>query len=155
MESSITENYPTVNFNGACGEASGSTPNSASSTGMEVFQQATINGGPTSNCVVGNDGAKVYGISLAKTSGVYPYQIQVDCQGPSGIFSGFFHLAFTDASGDTYYLNIYSSTRELHTVDYDSTSPNIVKIWWCDNSFSAPTAKATKPNFRVTSPAQK
>ena len=147
--------YPSVNFNGSCGEASGETPNCATSVGMQPFQSATINGGPTGNCMVGNDGAEIFGITLLKIAGIYDYQVAVDGQGPSGAFSGSFYLAFTDESGDTYYLSLYSSTRETHTVDYNSSAPNIVKIWWCDNSFNAPGSKNSKADFRVTSPANR
>lgn len=155
MTTSNVEDYPTVNFTGACGEASGDTPNSANSTGMEVYQQATVNGNPVSNCVIGNDGATVYNITLTQTTGLYTYQVLVDGKGPSGLGSGSFYLAFTDESGDTYYLSIYSSTREQHTVDFNSSAPNIKTIWWCDNSFDVPSSKTTKPDFRVTSPAHK
>jgi len=150
---SAANDYPAVDFRGDCGEASGDTPHSAQSSGMQPFQEASINGGPVSNCVVGNDGATIYGITLTKTAGIYDYRITVDGQGPSGFFSGSFYLAFTDQSGDTYYLSLYSSTREQHTVDYNSDQPNIVKIWWSDNSFTAPGTNSTKANFRVTSPA--
>lgn len=147
--------YPSVDFKGDCGEASGDTPNSATSVGMQPYQSATVNGGPVSNCVVGNDGATIYNIWLTKTTGIYTYQVCVDGKGPSGIGSGYIHLAFTDASGDTYYLKLYSSTREQHTVDYNSDAPNIVKIWWSDYDFDVPGAKDTKPDYRVTSPANK
>lgn len=150
---SASNDYPTIDFRGDCGEASGVTPHSAQSSGMQPFQQASINGGPVSNCVVGNDGATIYGITLTNTAGFYTYRITVDGQGPSGLFGGFFYLAFTDQSGDTYYLSLYSSTRELHTVDYNSGQPNIVKIWWSDNSFTVPGENGTKPAYRVTSPA--
>jgi len=122
---------------------------------MQPYQQASVNGGPVSNCVTGNDGAEIFNIWLTKIPGVYPYQICVDGQGPSGIGSGYIHLAFTDASGDTYYLKIYSKNREQHTVDYSSTAPNIVKIWWCDHDFDVGGSQTTKPDFRVTSPARK
>jgi hypothetical protein len=154
MSASASNSYPTVDFSGNCGEASGDSPNSAqSASGMQPFQTATVNGSPVSNCIVGNDGAAIYGITLTTTAGIYDYQIAVDGQGPSGAFSGSFYLAFTDQSGDTYYLSLYSSTREVHTVDYNSSAPNIVKIWWSDNSFNAPGANAAKASFRVSSPA--
>ena len=148
--------YPTVNFQGDCGEAKKS-PHSATSNGMQPFQSATINGGPPSNCIKSNDSGVVYGVTLISIPGPYDYQIAVDAKGPSGPFSGYFYLAFTDESGDTYYLGIFSSKRETHTVDYNSSSPNIVKIWWCDDSFDAPGAsnKSSKADFRVTSPANK
>lgn len=150
------QDYPSVNFNGSCGESSGHTPNSASGTGMQPYQSATINGSPVSNCMVGNNGAKVYNIWLTNTTGIYKYQVNVDGQGPKGAGTGYFHLAFTDESGDTYYLKLFSSSREQHTVDYNSSAGNIVKIWWCDYDFDADDdSRDTKPDFRVTSPANK
>jgi len=147
----------TVNFKGDCGEASGSTPNSAvaESGGMQPGQQASINNSPVSNCVVGNDGAQVFSISLLNIAGIYDYQVSVDGQGPSGITGGSFYLAFTDASGDTYYLSIYSSSRETHTVDYNSDAPDIVTIWWSDKSFKVPSSNNTKPDYKTTSPVRK
>lgn len=147
--------YPVVNFNGDCGEASGKTPNCATSTGMQTHQEASVNGSPVSNCVVGNNGATVYNITLTETTGFYKYQVSVDGQGPKGAGTGYFHLAFTDESGDTYYLKLFSSSREQHTVDYNSSKPNIVKIWWCDYDFDAPGSNTEKPDYRVTSPANK
>lgn len=144
--------YPSVNFIGGCGEASKS-PNVATSTGMQPYQSASINGGPVSNCVVANDSATIFNIWLTKTTGIYQYQICVDGQGPSGIGSGYIHLAFTDASNDTYFLKISNSTREQHTVDYNSDAPNIVKIWWCDVDFDVPGATGDKSDYRVASPA--
>ncbi|HET9623568.1 MAG TPA: hypothetical protein VFP84_19485 [Kofleriaceae bacterium] len=70
-----------------------------------------------------------------------------------GAGSGYFHLAFTDQYGDTYYLKLFSSTREQHTVDYNSAQPNIVKIWWSDKEFTVPSANPRKASFKVTSPA--
>lgn len=145
-------NYTSVNFTGGCGEAA-SIPNNATSSGMAPYQTATVNGNPTSNCIVGNDGATVFGITLVQTTGTYAYQVLVDAQGPSGFGSGSFYLGFTDASGDTYYLSIYSSSRAQHTVDYNSSAPNIVTIWWCDESFPGLSKNTTKADFRVTSPA--
>ena len=152
----VTE-YPPVNFVGSCGEAGGGAPFCATSTaGMQPFQSATVNGGPVSNCVIGNDGAKIFEIWLTTTTGpIYKYQIRVNGQGPSGIFGGYFYLAFTDESGDTYYLKLYSSTREDHIVDFNSAKPNIMKIWWCDNSFDVASANTAKPDYRVTTAANK
>ncbi|QNE77544.1 hypothetical protein F0344_25730 [Streptomyces finlayi] len=39
-------------------------------------------------------------------------------------------LEFTDESGDTYVLRIYSETRAKHTVYYNSSAPNITNITW-------------------------
>jgi hypothetical protein len=60
----------------------------------------------------------------------YDHTITVDGQGPSGFGSGWFNLKFTDQSGDTYSLGLYSSTRKSHTVSFDSKSPYIDKITW-------------------------
>ncbi len=145
--------YPTVDFKGDCGESKNEkNPNCAVSIGMAPHQEATVNGSPVSNCVIGNDEAKVYNILLTKTTGIYTYQVSVDAQGPKGAFSGYLHLAFTDESGDTYYLKIYSSSREQHTVNYNSDKPNIVKIWWCNYDFIVPSNNSTKPDYSVTSP---
>jgi hypothetical protein len=151
---SDTATYPIANFVGACGEAI-SSPNTATAQGrMEPFMEASVNGSAPNVCVVGNDGAKVYGITLTKNAGIYDYIITVDAQGPSGVFSGSFYLAFTDQSGDTYHLSIYSSTRELHTVSYNSSQPSIVTIAWCDESFEKsynPGNKTTKPRYATAS----
>ncbi|HEX2685727.1 MAG TPA: hypothetical protein VHN14_03875 [Kofleriaceae bacterium] len=150
-----TSDYPTVDFKGDCGEAKGGTPHMAqSSTGLQPFQSATVNGNPPNICVVGNDGATVFGISLTTTTGFYAYQIGVDGRGPKGVGSGSFYLAFTDQSDDTYYLKLFSSSRERHTVDYNSKLPNIVKIWWSNHDFTVPSANTQKPDFKVTSPAK-
>jgi hypothetical protein len=152
----MSNDYPTANFAGACGEASGKTPNSATCAGgMQPFQQAALNGSAPSNCMVGNDGATVYGITLTNSPGIYDYVITVDGKGPSGIGSGYFHLAFTDETNDTYYLKIFSSKRESHTVRYNSSKPNIVKIWWCNYDFDVPSAaKGVKPDYAVASPVR-
>lgn len=83
-----------------------------------------------SNIIVFNDGGCVYGITLTGSPGYYDYVVNVDAQGPSGAFSGSGHLHFTDESGDTYALSIYSSTRSTHTVRFNSNMPNIVKVEW-------------------------
>lgn len=83
-----------------------------------------------SSIIAFNDGGCVYGITLTGSPGYYDYVVNVDAQGPSGAFSGSGHLYFTDESGDTYALSIYSSTRSTHTVRYNSNKPNIVKIEW-------------------------
>ena len=83
-----------------------------------------------SSTIVFNDGGCVYGIRLMGNPGFYDYTVEVDAKGPSGAFSGSGHLYFTDESGDTYALSIYSSTRSTHTVRYNSDKPNIVKIEW-------------------------
>lgn len=39
-------------------------------------------------------------------------------------------MTFTDETGDTYTLRIYSDTASQHTVDYGSRGPQIVTITW-------------------------
>ena len=100
------------------------------------IEAAAIDGNTDlSTCMVANGGAKVYGITLTGSPGIYDYVVNVDAQGPSGFGSGSMYLAFTDQSGDTYYLSIYSSSRSVHTVRYNSQQPAIVKMWWSDYSF--------------------
>jgi hypothetical protein len=109
-----------------CGDTSG-TANGLLPVGSAV----SINGNTDlSSCIIGNSEGKVYGIRLVSNAGIYSYQVQVDAQGPSGIFSGSINLAFTDQTGDTYKLAITSSRREQHTVSYNSDRPSIVKITW-------------------------
>jgi len=109
-----------------CGDTSG-TANGLLPVGSAV----SINGSTDlSSCIIGNSEGKVYGIRLVSNAGIYSYQVQVDAQGPSGIFSGSINLAFTDQTGDTYKLAITASRREQHTVSYNSDRPSIVKITW-------------------------
>lgn len=79
-----------------------------------------------------NGGGQVYHISLQQSPGIYDYVVLVDAEGPHGAFSGGGHLAFTDLTGDTYHLYIYSSRRQTHTVRYNSDDPGIVKVAWHD-----------------------
>ncbi|NGM48597.1 hypothetical protein G5B46_03140 [Caulobacter sp. 602-2] len=109
-----------------CGDTSG-TANGLLPVGSSV----AINGSTDlSSCIIGNSEGKVYGIQLVPNAGIYSYQVQVDAQGPSGMFSGSINLAFTDQTGDTYKLAITASRREQHTVSYNSDRPSIVKITW-------------------------
>ena len=84
-----------------------------------------------SSCVVGNSGARLYSVKLAKQSGaLYDYVFSVEAQGPKGLGSGWLYLYFTDRTGDRYSLGIWKSERLLHTVAYNSADPGIVKIEW-------------------------
>lgn len=112
-------------FTGTCGDNSNATgklvPNGV----------VSLNGNEDlSSCMTGNDDACAYSIRLIKQAGIYSYSVQVDCQGPSGWGSGFWHLKFEDETGDVYTLNIYDSSRKTHQVSYNSQKPNIVKILW-------------------------
>lgn len=114
-------------FAGKCGE-----DNSAMAEfGLQPNQTLRLNGNEDlSSCVLGNDGACAYGIQLKQSPGIYDYVVQVDAQGPSGAFSGAMYFAFKDASGDIYHLSVYSSTRSVHTVRYNSNQPAIVEFRW-------------------------
>lgn len=103
--------------------------------GMAVNSEVSINGSSNLyNIIRFNDNGCVYGITLTGSPGAYDYVINVDAQGPKGFGSGSGYLAFTDKSGDTYKLSIYSSTRSVHTVRYNSHQPEIVKIEWNNHS---------------------
>ena len=88
----------TVNFVGNCGEcgSKGSYHKATSSGGMYPNQSATVNGSPPQNCVKANDGGTVFEIELQEIAGIYDYQIRVNAQGPSGMFSGSMYLDFQD-----------------------------------------------------------
>jgi hypothetical protein len=129
--------YPVTDFQGACGQGDqrGNPKSATSSKGLQPNETASLNGNTDlSTCMVANDGARVYGITLTGSPGIYDYVVNVDAQGPSGFGSGSMYLAFTDESGDTYHLSIYSSTRSVHTVRYNSKQPAIKKIWWSNYS---------------------
>lgn len=118
-------------FEGQCGENS----SAKSQYGLQVNQQVQLNGNSDlSSCVRANDGGCVYGITLTGSPGIYDYVVNVDAQGPSGFGSGSMYLAFTDQSGDTYKLSIYSSYRSTHTVRYNSEAPSIMKFQWSNTS---------------------
>lgn len=131
-------NYPVTNFSGPCGEGTekGNPLTAVSEKGLQCNETAALNGNTDmSSCLRANGGACVYGITLTGSPGVYDYVVNVDAVGPSGFGSGSMYLAFTDESGDTYHLSIYSSHRSTHTVRYNSQKPAIKKIHWSNYSF--------------------
>lgn len=100
-------------------------------TGMQPGMAMTIdNNGDLSQYINGNDGAAIFGITLNRNAGIYDYIVMVDGQGPRGFGSGSIYLYFTDQTGDTYSLQLYSSRREVHTVAFNSDAPAIVKVTW-------------------------
>lgn len=130
MASTVLAATGTADFTSSnCGSHKGTA---TSTTGLAPGQQVTINGNADlSSCITAvNDGA-VYSIELQRDSGFYNYIITVLAQGPTGPHSMYLH--FTDQTGDTYKLWIYSKHKQLHTVAYDSDKPNIVKIEWSDS----------------------
>jgi len=107
----------------------GENSHAKSATGLQVHETVKINGNSDlSTCIQANDGGRVYGITLNGNSGSYDYELVVDAEGPHGIGSGNMYLKFTDQSGDTYSLKVFSSTRATHTVRYNSKKPAIKKI---------------------------
>lgn len=132
--------YPVTDFVGPCGEAKDVPSKVTSEKGLQPNEQVSVNGNTDlSTCLISNDGGCVYSITLTGSPGIYDYVLNIDAQGPSGIFSGSFYLAFTDESGDTYYIFIYSSTRSVHTLRYNSEKPAIKAIYWCDHGFTVGT----------------
>jgi len=133
MQGEYIMSDPTREFTGKCGENSYAT----SDVGLQPNETMEINGNTDlSTCVIANDDAKVYGIKLTGSPGIYDYVVNVDAVGPSGFGSGSMYLAFTDETGDKYHLSIYSSTRSVHTVRYNSKKPAIVKVEWNNHSIS-------------------
>lgn len=123
-------NVPFTNNN--CGNQSGTTTPLGGA--LQPGDSVEINGSTDlSTCLVGNSGARVYSISLINQAGFFNYVLNVVAQGPSGLGSGWLYLYFTDQTGDRYSLGIYSSTKQQHTVAYNSSEPGIVKIEWGDS----------------------
>ncbi len=146
----------TVDFKGQCGECKDGYYTATSTAGMKPGQSAAVNGAPPNNCVIANDDAKVFQISVIDNAGFYKYQIRVDAQGPDGIFSGSMYLAFRDKTNDVYYLRIYARRRSWHTVSYNSDSPDITAIYWSNYAFTVRegVAGGAKTEFQVVSPAE-
>lgn len=115
-----------------CGKTAGTTTPLGGA--LNPGDQVEINGSvDLSTCIVGNSEARVFSITLQKQAGFFSYVLDVVAQGPSGVFSGWLYLYFTDQTGDTYSLGIFSSTKQQHTVAYNSDQPGIVKIEWRDS----------------------
>ncbi|MFF8774271.1 hypothetical protein [Kitasatospora sp. NPDC015120] len=122
-------------FTGDCGEGKDSPKLAKSSSGLQNGDDVALNGNTDlSTCVVANDDAKVYGIRLRGGSGVFDYELEVDGEGPHGIGTGSMYMAFKDESGDVYHLKLTSSSRKVHTVSYNSSSPAIKEFKWSDYS---------------------
>lgn len=99
--------------------------------GLPLNHSVTINGHlDLADIIRFNDDGRVYGIRLEGTPDYFDYILHIDARGPRGVGSGRGCLSFTDTTGDIYKLRIYSSKRSTHTIRYDSTNPNIVKIEW-------------------------
>src|SRR5260370_33800649 len=123
-----------VDFIGDCGIPSMSSPKFAlsSSKGINEGESVSIQGNTDlSRCIMGYDGACVYGIKLILNDpwSMWTFLISVDAQGP-GVGTPGLILYFTDQSGDTYTLTIVTSTRTSHSVAYNSRQPAIMTIEW-------------------------
>jgi hypothetical protein len=117
-----------ANFEGKPGQNSFAK---ATETGLRAGQMVAINGNTDLSSIMrGNDDACAYSIICNDSGGIYDYILSVTARGPEGFGSGNWHLEFTDESGDTYSLKIYSSKKELHTLRYSSKKPAIVRIKW-------------------------
>lgn len=110
-----------------------------SKNGLGIKKKMCINGSEVlSDIIKFNDGGCVYGIALVLNRAVispFPYEIEVDAEGPHGAGTGSGYLRFTDKTGDTYSLSITDSRRKKHVVDYSSDDPFIVKVEWSNKRF--------------------
>ncbi len=144
-----------ADFKGDCGESRSGYYSAVCAGGMQVDQSATVNGSSPQNCVIANDGARVFVIELQRIAGIYDYQIRVNAQGPRGAGSGYMYLAYQDMTDDIYHLRIWSSTRQWHYVSFNSSSPAIKKIFWSNKAFGLEEGDPNrpKPDYQVISPA--
>lgn len=111
-----------------CGKANGSA--AMASTPLQVGDTVSINGSTDlSSCVTGESDACVYSIELVEGN-VYQWAIHVTAQGPEGIGSGSMDLTFVDGTQDSYHLEILSSSKKDHSVEYDSSVPGITSFQW-------------------------
>lgn len=115
----------------SCGQDAGDAV-CAAAAGMPPGGVMAINGSTDlSRCIVGPSGALVNGIYINTVPGrLYQYAIMVTGQGPSGASTGKLDLEFTDAGGNHYLLELWSSTNETHQVDYSSDTPSITQVTW-------------------------
>lgn len=120
---------PTNFTSTSCGQDAGDAV-SADPAGMSIGGTMAINGSTDlSKCIVGQSGALVNTIYTNTAPGiVYQYAIMVVGQGPSG--PGKLDLEFTDAGGNHYLLELWSSTNETHHVYYSSDNPIITQVTW-------------------------
>ena len=87
-------------------------------------------GGYISSFYTEYQGDKVIHFKGHSRNPAYDYVINVTGAGPKGLLNGEGHLYFTDKTNDTYSLSIWSSIYREHYVQYNSKSPEIVKISW-------------------------
>lgn len=99
---------------------------------LQAHQQLELDGTTDLSAhIAAHGGACVFGVRLALTNGGdYAYCLEVDAQGASGAFGGGLHLRFRDESGRWYCLYVYTGTRMLHVLRYNSHRPNITHVEW-------------------------
>lgn len=119
-----------------------STRDAGKTKGTAVAAQGALFPGDTveingttdlSKIIVGNSEACAYSIKMEITSAYYDFVVEVDSQGPKGIFAGNMYLWFVDETDDTYMLSIVRSDRDRHVVRFDSDRPGIKEIRWSDS----------------------
>jgi hypothetical protein len=110
----------------------GQKSNAQSTIGLQIGHYVSINGSTKiEDFIQGEDDASVYSIQLSiKSGGFYNYRLTVNGKGPKGGIFSTLSLYFTDATGNTYSLNLTSSTRKDHVVDFDSVDSRITNIAW-------------------------
>ncbi len=85
----------------------------------------------TGHTVSGIFNKAITSILLLEQDGpIYKYEILVVGNIPLGGSGPAMNFAFTDESGDTYHLAIWSPVPENHYVAFNSGQPNINKIAW-------------------------
>lgn len=128
---------PVTNFTAT----NGASPATCFPPGLQVGAQVAINGETDLSSIITCEnpgqgaGGLVNWITLQPHSGIFPYQLQINGQGPAGIESGALELTFTDEDGDTYFIKLSSSSPYTHTLDYSSYAPGIVSIAWKHSTF--------------------
>lgn len=87
------------------------------------------------NYIYRSGNGKVFSITLMNIAGYYDYCLFVEAQGPdTGWWStAGIKLKFTDMTNDIYSLDIVSTTRQVHTLSFNSKNPKITKIEWINS----------------------
>lgn len=110
----------------------GHNGHASASKGMPPGYSVTIEGSSDlEKYIYSKHDGKVHSIKFdSSSSPIYDYVITVKAQGPSGITSGSYTLRFVDETGDSYSLEIYSSSLKEHVLRFNSKKPNITSIYW-------------------------
>lgn len=71
----------------------------------------------------------IHSIKLVKIDGkTYKYELRIDGECPKKKLDN--KIIVTDSDGKSYTKKLYSETREVHTLNYNSLKPNIKVISW-------------------------